>query len=206
MLWIRNTVDEAQQTYRQLRGARCEGKPAIALLHARFPFFRRERLEDEWMTRLGKDASDRPSGCVLVSTQVAEQSVDIDSDLLITDLAPTDMMLQRLSRLWRHARPSRPCSHPKFGYKCRRSLMKPFGRHSLRNSSRPLEGALEFMHPTSYCALWNCGVTGDRSPCRRTFALFSKACMARDQTLNATFRPRFFVSRRVGLETSEGGP
>ena len=61
------------------------------------------------MTRLGKGSANRPAGCVLVSTQVAEQSVDIDADLLITDLAPTDMMLQRIGRLWRHERASRPC-------------------------------------------------------------------------------------------------
>ena len=112
LLWIRNTVDEAQETYRALQGANSRGGPSIALLHSRFPFFRREQLESEWMNRLGKDSTNRPAGCVLVSTQVAEQSVDIDADLLITDLAPTDMLLQRVGRLWRHNRPSRPCSQP----------------------------------------------------------------------------------------------
>lgn len=109
VLWIRNTVDEAQETYRHLMAANREGGPPIALLHSRFPFFRSEELEAYWMEALGKDTAKRPSGCVLVSTQVAEQSVDIDADLLITDLAPTDMLLQRLGRLWRHARPDRPC-------------------------------------------------------------------------------------------------
>jgi CRISPR-associated endonuclease/helicase Cas3 len=112
VLWIRNTVDQAQSTYRQLRKASLAGGPNVALLHSRFPFFQREELETDWMERLGKDASHRPVGCVLVSTQVAEQSVDIDADLLITDLAPTDMLLQRLGRLWRHDRPSLPCSRP----------------------------------------------------------------------------------------------
>jgi CRISPR-associated endonuclease/helicase Cas3 len=104
VLWIRNTVDDAQETYRSLKGASCEGGPEIALLHSRFPFFRREQLEADWMERLGKDSPIRPNGCVLVSTQVAEQSVDIDADLLVTDLAPTDMLLQRIGRLWRHDR------------------------------------------------------------------------------------------------------
>lgn len=112
VLWIRNTVDEAQETHRVLKGASIEGDPAIALLHSRFPFFRRQELEAEWMERLGKDSARRPAGCVLVSTQVAEQSVDIDADLLITDLAPTDMLLQRLGRLWRHDRPNRPSARP----------------------------------------------------------------------------------------------
>ena len=112
VLWIRNTVDDAQETYRALQSANFEGGPSIALLHSRFPFFRREQLENDWMNRLGKDSTNRPTGCILVSTQVAEQSVDIDADLLITDLAPTDMLLQRLGRLWRHERPARPCQQP----------------------------------------------------------------------------------------------
>jgi CRISPR-associated endonuclease/helicase Cas3 len=112
VLWIRNTVDDAQQTYRALQSARSEGGPRLALLHSRFPFFRREQLENEWLALLGKDPAQRPHGCILVSTQVAEQSVDIDADLLITDLAPTDMLLQRLGRLWRHTQRTRPCLEP----------------------------------------------------------------------------------------------
>lgn len=110
LLWIRNTVDDAQATYWALHCASSSGVPRLALLHSRFPYFRREELENDWMERLGRDPYKRPAGCILVSTQVAEQSVDIDADLLITDLAPTDMLLQRLGRLWRHDRPGRPCS------------------------------------------------------------------------------------------------
>jgi len=113
VLWIRNTVDDAQQTWRELQSANCEGGAEIALLHARFPLFRREQLEERWLDALGKDEIKRPrDGCVVVATQVAEQSVDIDADLLITDLAPTDMLIQRLGRLWRHARSSRPLARP----------------------------------------------------------------------------------------------
>ncbi len=112
LLWIRNTVDAAQQTYRALQSANFEGGPSIGLLHSRFPFFRREQLENDWMNQLGKDPGSRPNGCILVSTQIAEQSVDIDADLLMTDLAPTDMLLQRIGRLWRHDRPTRPCPRP----------------------------------------------------------------------------------------------
>jgi CRISPR-associated endonuclease/helicase Cas3 len=112
VLWIRNTVDEAQEAYRDLKSASCEGGPEIALLHSRFPFCRREQLEGEWMERLGKNSRTRPNGCILVSTQVAEQSVDIDADLLVTDLAPTDMLLQRIGRLWRHDRVRPPGWRP----------------------------------------------------------------------------------------------
>ena len=75
----------------------------LGLLHSRFPFWRREELEDEWMERLGKSGATRCAS-ILVSTQIVEQSVDLDADLLVTELAPTDMLLQRIGRLWRHQR------------------------------------------------------------------------------------------------------
>ena len=84
----------------------------IGLLHSRFPFWLREELENEWMERLDKRGKKR-CGCILVSTQIVEQSVDLDADLLITELAPTDMLLQRLGRLWRHEREQRPADTPR---------------------------------------------------------------------------------------------
>lgn len=106
VLWIRNTVKDAQNAYRLLKEEAKDGGPEIGLLHARFPLWRRDDLEKKWLEALDKSGSFRPNGCVLVSTQVAEQSLDIDADFLITDLAPTDMLLQRAGRLWRHE--SRP--------------------------------------------------------------------------------------------------
>ena len=108
VLWIRNTVAGAQRSLDAVRNAMCGEGCETVLLHSRFPWFRREELEDAWLARLDKNASDRPKGAVIVATQVVEQSVDIDADFLITDLAPTDMLLQRLGRLWRHHRPDRP--------------------------------------------------------------------------------------------------
>ena len=105
VLWICNTVAAAQSAYGRL-AASSGGTFKVGLLHSRFTFWRREELENEWMERLGKSGNGR-CGCILVSTQVVEQSVDLDADLLITELAPTDMLLQRMGRLWRHSRPNR---------------------------------------------------------------------------------------------------
>jgi CRISPR-associated endonuclease/helicase Cas3 len=115
VLWICNTVDRALATYRAMCAERCEGDPPVGLLHSRFPFYRRQELEEDWMKKLGKDRGFRPRGCLLVSTQIVEQSVDLDADLLISELAPTDMLFQRLGRLWRHYRetdPPRPRARP----------------------------------------------------------------------------------------------
>lgn len=106
VLWVCNTVDGAQQTYDALRAAgECVD---IGLLHSRFPLYRRQELERTWLERFGKKG-DRSRGAILVSTQIVEQSVDIDADLLVTELAPSDMLLQRLGRLQRHKRDHRPC-------------------------------------------------------------------------------------------------
>jgi CRISPR-associated endonuclease/helicase Cas3 len=99
VLWVCNTVNAAQEVFRLL--VKQNNDVELGLLHSRFPYFIRQKQEEYWMERLGKkDAS--KSGCILVSTQIVEQSVDIDSDILISELAPMDMLLQRMGRLWRH--------------------------------------------------------------------------------------------------------
>lgn len=107
---IRNTVALAQETYRKLKSLVSVKitEDNIGLLHSRFPQYQRLKNEKTWVTRLGKNNSTRPQGSLLVSTQVVEQSVDIDADLLITDIAPTDLILQRIGRLHRHKRDHRP--------------------------------------------------------------------------------------------------
>lgn len=104
VLVVRNTVRRAMQTYRALQGLWGEG---VTLAHSRF--VARDRLDkDEWLrTTFGPGTGDR-AGRVVVATQVAEQSLDIDFDLLVTDLAPVDLVLQRVGRLHRHEARQRP--------------------------------------------------------------------------------------------------
>lgn len=101
VVWIRNTVREAQRAYRALvaEGAGVEH----LLFHARFRGCDRRAVEQRVLARFGKDAP--PGGRVLVATQVVEQSLDLDFDELHTDLAPIDLMFQRAGRLHRHVRP-----------------------------------------------------------------------------------------------------
>ncbi len=112
VLSIYNTIGAAQKQYQRFEGLVQDAFP-IGLLHSRFPYWRREMIEEEWMERLDKSGKKR-CGSILVSTQIVEQSVDLDADLIITELAPTDMLLQRLGRLWRHERRKRPVDAARF--------------------------------------------------------------------------------------------
>ncbi|KUN00794.1 CRISPR-associated helicase Cas3 [Streptomyces yokosukanensis] len=108
------TVAEAQQTFRDLRAgfpdlaARAGG---VRLLHSRYPAHLRQRITAECEVAYGKPRSPedvarpRPAS-ILVATQVVEQSLDLDFDLVVTDLAPLAQVLQRAGRGRRHARGS----------------------------------------------------------------------------------------------------
>lgn len=116
-----NTVQRAQELYRNwpsgerlLREGHCVGKrladgSEVLLFHARFPAEARRQREEEALARFGLSGP-RNTRQILIATQVAEQSLDLDFDLIITDLAPIDLVLQHAGRLWRHAR---PCKQPR---------------------------------------------------------------------------------------------
>lgn len=110
VLWIENTVADAQARYLDLAARSAEIGVACGLLHSRFTASDRARLEEHWTRVFGTTgrAERGESGRILVGTQVLEQSLDLDADFLVTRFAPTDMLLQRLGRLWRHAATSRP--------------------------------------------------------------------------------------------------
>ena len=101
-LVIRNTVRRAQNLYTHLK----ERFPDtfVLLLHSRFTAADRAGHTDELLAKLGDTSKGavRPPRLIVVATQVAEQSLDIDADLLVTDLAPIDLVLQRAGRLHRH--------------------------------------------------------------------------------------------------------
>ncbi len=100
VLVIANTVARAQAIFRRVR---CDGADRALLFHARFPMDDRLAIESSLLSRFGPDGTDR-AGWIVVATQVVEQSLDVDFDLLISDLAPIDLLLQRIGRLHRHQR------------------------------------------------------------------------------------------------------
>lgn len=105
---IVNTVERAQKLYIGLR-QRLGYEVPLLLFHARFPADERAEREREVLAAFGAQG-DRPRRALLVATQVAEQSLDIDFDFMLSDLAPVDLLLQRAGRLHRHDR-ERPTKH-----------------------------------------------------------------------------------------------
>lgn len=100
VLVVVNKVARAQSLFRELAGV------SSTLFHARFPMKQRLEIEQRVLDLFGPQGR-ATEGHVLVATQVAEQSLDIDFDVLITDPAPVDLVLQREGRIHRHDR-SRP--------------------------------------------------------------------------------------------------
>ena len=117
VLVVRNTVGYAVETQRaleELAGADDDGllfsvKGVRTLHHGRFAAGDRGLLDARVEALFGKRRAG--GGRVVVGTQTLEQSLDIDADLLVTDLCPVDVLLQRIGRLHRHERGDRPAGY-----------------------------------------------------------------------------------------------
>jgi CRISPR-associated endonuclease/helicase Cas3 len=111
-VWVRNAVDDAIAAAATLRDHAVETE----ILHARFAMGDRLEIERRVVARFGKTGEGR-AGRVLVATQVVEASLDLDFDMMVSDLAPIGALIQRGGRLWRHmdARPAerRPVPGPR---------------------------------------------------------------------------------------------
>ena len=96
-VWVRNAVDDAIEAATALRQRGVD----VDLLHARFAMTDRLSREHVLRGRFGKEGIGR-KGRVLVATQVVEASLDLDFDVMVSDLAPIGSLIQRAGRLWRH--------------------------------------------------------------------------------------------------------
>ncbi|MBR3242459.1 MAG: CRISPR-associated helicase Cas3' [Parasporobacterium sp.] len=96
---IVNTVKKAQKL-----GKECKehfGESNVDILHSAFIATDRVKKETDLINKIGKQGK-RPDRRIIIGTQVIEQSLDIDFDVLITELCPVDLLLQRIGRLQRH--------------------------------------------------------------------------------------------------------
>jgi CRISPR-associated endonuclease/helicase Cas3 len=136
-----NTVRRSQDVFKQLKEMRgADNQPLFSdeelfLFHARFPARRRDTIEKlEVIQNFGPHPEDkrlknpnRPRRTILVATQVVEQSLDVCFDVMLTDLAPIDLLLQRAGRLHRHA------INPRYAHQ------QPVLHIALPNASAPLD-------------------------------------------------------------------
>lgn len=134
---ICNTVGRAQEMHAFL--SERFGEEHVILTHSRFTATHRAEQEEILVSKLGKKAhyskadgedSSRPHRLIVVGTQVIEQSLDLDFDVMITDFAPVDLVLQRMGRLHRHD--SRNSSERTPAYRkpvCYVRGVKTFGSH-----------------------------------------------------------------------------
>ncbi|WP_320056057.1 CRISPR-associated helicase Cas3' [Desulfuromonas thiophila] len=103
--WVRNTVGDAVKAYRLLATQEWLDTKRLLLFHSRFAMIDRQRIELETLSLFGKESTaEMRRGRVLIATQVVEQSLDLDFDLMISDLAPIDLLIQRMGREHRHVR------------------------------------------------------------------------------------------------------
>ena len=131
-LLVCTTVDGAQQSYAWLKSLlthRGLDTDCLILLHARLPAETREGRSEQIADRLGRNGR-RPHRQIVVATQVVEQSLDLDTDLVISDLAPLAQLLQRAGRCWRHENwwsgsGSRPSPRPAWASQPRMAVLDP---------------------------------------------------------------------------------
>ncbi|MBY4678209.1 CRISPR-associated helicase Cas3' [Marinobacterium arenosum] len=103
--WIRNTVADARAAWQLACEQNWTAPQQIGLFHSRFAMCDRQAMESDVLARFGKASkAEQRRGQLLIATQVVEQSLDLDFDLMVSDLAPIDLLIQRAGRLHRHCR------------------------------------------------------------------------------------------------------
>jgi len=104
VVWIRNSVDDALKAYEMIRIHIANPENAL-LFHSRFILEDRQLIEQKVLAYFGKNSSaEQRTGKILISTQVFQESLDADADIMISDICPIDDLIQRAGRLHRHTR------------------------------------------------------------------------------------------------------
>jgi CRISPR-associated endonuclease/helicase Cas3 len=106
VIWISNSVHNAQETFNMVKN-----DPCVKLLHSRFTAEDRARKEEETLQAFEKDDK---KGMLLIGTQVLEQSLDLNADILFCEICPIELLFQRGGRLWRKFRENRTQNGPVF--------------------------------------------------------------------------------------------
>ncbi|MGA9381269.1 MAG: CRISPR-associated helicase Cas3', partial [Phormidium sp.] len=133
VLWVRNRVDWANQTYRQAKSNH-QFSNLVNVYHSRL----RYKDRSDRHRRVIDTFKEKGKAALLISTQVAEMSLDLSADLLVTDIAPVPALIQRMGRLNRRATPDNP-DRPKPALICplpksERDVYKPYEKLDIETS------------------------------------------------------------------------
>lgn len=151
VLVVRNTVPSAVATqqalevlaFKQRNNWLFQANGISTVHHSRYSKEDRPVLDRAVEAQLGKTRAG-VEGRVVIGTQTLEQSLDIDADLLITDLCPMDVLLQRVGRLHRHARPD--TERPEGFQKPKAWVLTPVGHDLTPMLKRASNGLGRFHH------------------------------------------------------------
>ncbi len=158
VLWVQNQVASANKTYEQ--GRRRMPDASVDVYHARFRYKDRSHRHRRVVDHFKRDRD----GTLLVATQVAEMSLDLSADLLVTDVAPVPSLIQRLGRLNRRADPSR-APDPKPAYVCApKGGSKPYDEGELRAGWAWVDALRALGRPLSQRDLAAHFTTGEAGP------------------------------------------
>ncbi len=158
VLWVSNTVNRCMEAARISREL---GETLI--YHSRFRY--RDRVLRHGDVIEAFDPKKHPGFVVACTTQVAEMSLDLSADLLITDLAPIPSMIQRLGRLNRRSTPQAPASIKHF-LVLEPDLDLPYTGAALDETRRWLEALKDRdLNQANLVAAWNQPEDGVASPC-----------------------------------------
>jgi len=150
--WIRNTVKDAINGMKQVLDLDGVISENVTLFHSRFTMIDRQSIENKTLSLFGKTETKQRAGQVLIATQVVEQSLDLDFDVLITDIAPIDLIIQRAGRLHRHVRNSQGKLLPE-GESDQREppvlyLLTPMANENAdKNWLKPILPSVEYVYP-----------------------------------------------------------
>lgn len=151
---VLNRVARAQALFDWCRGRDAVDVGVLVLVHGRLPLDARRQREGEVMRRFGRDSTSDTRRGLVIATQVLEQSLDLDFDVMFTDLAPIDLLLQRAGRMHRHEGRQRPKGHAD-------AVLHVAGLRS-RPDGGPAQETLEF--PYSAYVVWRTwAVLSDRA-------------------------------------------
>ena len=128
-----NTVCRTQKLFKLIneKTEQENDKYCITLFHSRFMLKDRNKIEEDVKKRYGKGSGeDKEKIKIVIATQVIEQSLDLDFDVMFTDFAPIDLLLQRAGRVHRHNRSWRPAGLEKPSLKI---LITPEDEHGMPN-------------------------------------------------------------------------